>query len=84
MAPWGSSQVQWDAILGRFDQAELADMPGVIDMHTLLNVAKEVCSELPEAVSTEYSLLVCLCMLALMRSCMYCVGAGSHAVQAIT
>jgi len=48
VAPWGSSQVQWDQILKDFDDHELPDQPGVIEMDKLLHVARKVCSELPD------------------------------------
>jgi|ERR1711865_361993 len=51
VAPWGSSQVQWDNILKEFDDYEIEDQPGTISLETLLQVAGQVCTTLgPEVI----------------------------------
>ena len=48
VAPWGSSQVQWNRILQNFDDKELEGEDGVISMEDLFNIATETCSDLDD------------------------------------
>merc|ERR1712216_1103899 len=43
VAPWGSSQVQWNRILQTFD--DLDDGEGVISVDELDNMACEICTD---------------------------------------
>jgi len=50
VAPWGSSQVQWNRILQNFDEKELEGGEGVISLDDLRVVASEVCPDLDDDV----------------------------------
>lgn len=51
VAPWGSSQVQWNRVLQNFDDKELEGPGGVISLEALFTLAVETCPDLePEVV----------------------------------
>jgi len=53
VAPWGSSQVQWNSILQNFDDKEMPGGDGVISMDDLYAMAIQMCPDLDSEVINQ-------------------------------